>query len=56
MSKDPTAARNFYIASLSHSKKVGMREGVMEAKAALRRLDKESKKDNIDGSGVAASS
>jgi hypothetical protein len=49
MSKDPTTARNFYLASLTHSKKVGMREGVVEAKAALRRLDKEDKK---DGSGV----
>lgn len=49
MSKDPTTAHTFYVASLTHSKKVGMREGVVEAKAALRRLEREGKKEKVDG-------
>jgi len=40
MSNDLPASREFYNAGLEQSKTVGMIEGVMEARAALRRLER----------------
>jgi len=40
MADDRATAREYFTKSLDQSKSIGMREGIMEAQAALRRLDK----------------
>jgi hypothetical protein len=40
MAGDRATARKFFKKSLDQSQLIGMREGIMEAQVALRRLDK----------------
>lgn len=40
MAGDSAAAKVFFTKSLDQSKTIGMREGIMEAQAALLRLDR----------------
>jgi hypothetical protein len=40
MADDRTASRELFVASLKQAKTIGMKKGVIEAQAALRRLDR----------------
>lgn len=40
MANDRDSARELFSSSLEQSKRIGMREGIMEAQVALRRIEK----------------
>ena len=52
MSGDGDSAREYFKQSLEQSNNIGLREGVVEAKAAIRRLDR-LQSSNQDGGATS---